>query len=258
MPTGLGRNGDDTRAPPPANARRPPPSAKPHQPTPLDTTGHHRDCRARPRHNGRPQPGRTTTTRPTARPRAHTGATAPTARSKPGKAIVPQVHRRVGPPSVRRTEDSTAARQLAHVPGHHAPDTDTATRRGRLIAHERAHRPAPPTTTPLERPGERERSGERRRSGNRPTRGTTEVRETTEMQRSGPRLGRAERRRTASERKGQKRQDPRQAALTAQRGSCYENSGNVLLSQTVSHLVPSALRSLTSEFGMRSGGASSL
>ena len=36
------------------------------------------------------------------------------------------------------------------------------------------------------------------------------------------------------------------------------NSGDVLLSQTVSHLVPLALRSLTSEFGMRSGGTSSL
>lgn len=58
---------------------------------------------------------------------------------------------------------------------------------------------------------------------------------------------------------GRKRRNPRlrQQMLQATEGF-FEDSGDVLLSQTVSHQVPSALRSLTSEFGMRSGGTSSL
>ena len=40
------------------------------------------------------------------------------------------------------------------------------------------------------------------------------------------------------------------------RGVLVEDSGSVLLSQTVSRQVPLALESLTSEFGMESGGSS--
>lgn len=39
------------------------------------------------------------------------------------------------------------------------------------------------------------------------------------------------------------------------RNACLNGSGSVLLSQVVSNQVPSALRGLTSVFGMRTGGS---
>ena len=54
----------------------------------------------------------------------------------------------------------------------------------------------------------------------------------------------------------QKRQNP--LIQLRIKGFLYKEFGDDLLSHTVSHAVPSALKSLTSVFGMGTGGASSL